>query len=99
MQILPFSIFPTTIADGIVNNFMRNLSNFPIRTTHSTMNPNTFVTGAPKLDFNLMKLDFSECVEVHENNSFQTNSPNSRVAPAATLIMTKNQAEATTSCH
>ena len=71
MQILPFSIFPTTIADGIVNNFMSNLSNFPKRMTRSTMIPNTFVTNSPKLDFNLIKLDFSECVEVHEDNSFQ----------------------------
>ena len=96
MQSLPFSSFPTIVADRIVNNSISNLNNFPRRNTCSTTIPNNFATSSPKPDFNLMKLKFGEHVKVHEDNYFQTNSPNYRGAPAIRLDMTNNS---TDSCY
>ena len=78
MQSLLFSSFTTIVSDVIVSNSISNLNKLPRRTTHITLSPNTFVIGDPKPYFNLMKLEFGDYVEVHEDHSYQTNPHTSR---------------------
>ena len=62
------------------------MNNFPRKSSIAKhLSPITIVSNAPKTDFNLLKLEIGEHVEVHEENICQINSQNTRGVPAITL--------------
>lgn len=63
----------------------RNLNQFPIESSISKdISPLKLVTGQLKLDYNLLKLEYGEYVEIYKDNKSCTNSNNTRGIPAIT---------------
>ena len=59
------------LADGIMNDMIGNLNQFPrLNRVTSILFPLTFVTGELKIDFNMLKTLCSNYTEVYENNQF-----------------------------
>ena len=85
-QSLPFSDFPMIIAIVIISESIGNLNRFPREGSMTkNLSPLPFVMGAPKLDFNLLTYSLGDHAEVHEENNYQTNSPNARGTRAISL--------------
>ena len=79
LQGLYFSCIPKDVIVGTIIDCTNNLNRLP-RNNYITeySSPSTIVVNEPKLDFNLLTLSFSEHVEMHEDNGFQTSSTNMR---------------------
>jgi len=69
LQSLPFSCIPKGIIVSAVYEAIEKINRLPRpRGISSTLSPLTIVTNTAKLDFNLLKLEFGEYVEVYEDN-------------------------------
>jgi len=87
----PFSCIPVAIVEAAVDEATSILNRLPRKKGISKhLSPLLIVTGAPKIDFNLLRLSFGSYVEVYEDNGYQTNSNHTRGAPAITLNSTLN---------
>ena len=83
---LPFTKLPKLMIVELVGQAIRNLNQFPIKDGISnTLSPLTLMTGAPKPDFNKIKLEFGQYVQVFEDND-PSNTTKSRSTGAITFM-------------
>jgi hypothetical protein len=91
---LPFERIPRALTRALVEKACQDLNSLPaLDGISSTLSPLTIVTGRPGFDYNTLRLDLGEYVQVFEAN-LPTNTPATRTTGALALCIARNNSGA-----
>ena len=87
---LPFERIPRAVTRALVEKACQDLNSLPaLDGVSPTLSPLTIVTGRPGFDYNKLRLDLGEYVQVFEAN-LPTNTPATRTTGALALCIARN---------